>query len=439
MSTLKGLPAVSDARLTSNSVSAASPVEGGTSNANTISVWSVIEFNVDGNKVIPLRINNSKTIDKTFKSSKTGSFGYCQGTEGEIAAITIKAKFDNPDKKPQKVKFHVEIKGKVIEGQGLTLIGKSDLVSVSTKKKEYTFTVNDFVVPIGFYKQNLVFTFRYEFENSVTGASIKSAPIYNFPLKPTLPWTTVKNKKNNPWTEVLDLLLDKGLEVIDNISDKTSKIKIATAITKIVNSKLGLIYERSSGETFFGKSTTTYELSKFLAHLKKQPNRGDSGRRVNCTDCACAVTTFANLLGCSLYNVIFGSYIGSDGKRGFYCNKVLTLRSDADQNQTWDYPFSDGSSGGFSYHEICMEGSFDYTSKIYDACLKVNRNVIVFGQDSYRYPLLPADTRFSSKNNYTEIIISTNSQYYIEWLVKNDPAEFNRAMLSGNQGKRSIR
>ena len=133
-----------------------------------------------------------------------------------------------------------------------------------------------------------------------------------------------------------------------------------------------------------------------------------------------------------MFNVYFGAvYVYENG---FLCNKVLTLGA-----KNWNYPFSRGDRGGFAYHEISMEGTYKYTSKIYEACLRVNRNVVKYGEDDKkRDPFLPVDTRFSLKEIYSSAVDEKDEQYYLEWLVLNEVAELNSAMLKINRGARSI-
>jgi len=422
-----GIPARSDPKASKSP--APSPTTGG-AKANVLSGWQVSQITVTGEGVIPLRKNRTTSFPATwrrFPAISGAAMGYHQNGAGAVS-LRIRARFTGRG-------VGRWYKLRIYEGARL-VGGPSNSVRVSKRGTDYIFTIKSFRMHRTEFSRK---TLRFEFRASKSVATSASITCFTFPAKPNRPWSTASNVVNNPWTDVLHLLWNKGRAVFNGINNKTSKTEIAIAITKIVNSKLGLIYEEESGATVFGISRAEYLLSDFLAHLKQQPERGDSGRRVNCTDCACAVTTFANLLGCNLYNVVFGGYYDSDGRRGFGCNKVLTLRSDNDLNQTWDYPFSNGRSGGFGYHEISMEGDYLYTSKIYDACLKVNRNVVSNGQDNNRSPLLPAHTPFAFIETYQNSISDKQlEQHYKEWLVYNDVGDLNRAKLSANRGIRSI-
>ena len=443
---LKGSPLVSDARPASHEGSTAEPVVAGTAVANTTGTGYLSEFDLieskysitgaDFDKIIPLRKNYSEVYGKTWsRASGAGCVGYCEISYGTDTSINVNATFLGISLDSPKYVYKFEIFYSYTNQ-----LGTSSEIFVE-RNGDYIFSL----IPIrrmstGFYKSTLNFKWYRKTQNGSewTLSNNITVPLYNFPLKPTSPWSKIKGEKNNPWTAVLDLLWDKSINNPKNyeIRYQTMPNQISKAITYIVNSKLGLVYDTDGGgRTQFGSGT--YDLTDFLKCLNgtSTTNLYRNKRVINCTDCARAVTTFANLLGCNLFNVVFGYTVG------FRCNKVMTLGADI-----WDYPFSDGTEGWFGYHEISMVETYAYTSNIYDACLKVNTNVIKNGQDISRSSLLPTKTRFSSRSDYPKItgkpdypyISANDAQYYIEWLVYNDRIHFNNAKLYRNRGTMQI-
>jgi hypothetical protein len=78
---------------------------------------------------------------------------------------------------------------------------------------------------------------------------------------------------------------------------------------------------------------------------------------LNCTDCADAVATFSNLLGCDLAEGQFFNMV---------TRKFLTLNGNPSVQTDWV-------SWSWSYHEICwLGGTIGSNGLIYDGCLQVD-------------------------------------------------------------------
>lgn len=154
----------------------------------------------------------------------------------------------------------------------------------------------------------------------------------------------------------------------------------AERITRAINTRSNQSYTPA---TMFG-FTPPYQLGSYMAHL-------DSGSPfvLNCTDCANAVTTFANLLGCDLWEGRFFNMV---------TRKFLTLNGNPANNADWV-------SWSWGYHEICWLGAIGVNRPVYDGCLQLDMddnygdNVHVaqhpikmnFGQNAptdYRYRLI---------------------------------------------------
>lgn len=106
------------------------------------------------------------------------------------------------------------------------------------------------------------------------------------------------------------------------------------------------------------------------------------GRYVNCSDCAAIVSTFANLLGCDLYQSRMGV-----PAQGFLTNPILAIGVPA-----WGQPC--GWWPGFGMHEVAWGGECTAADVVFDACLAVDAD-----HDPARpphTPLLPTNIPFGS-------------------------------------------
>lgn len=162
---------------------------------------------------------------------------------------------------------------------------------------------------------------------------------------------------DKPWIAVLH----KACEWAKNIDDVDTA---ASKITELINDPprppgipsgtLLFEYDTGQGKTYYA-SGGHFDCSNYL---KKLNGGVGKGRKVNCTDCACMVTTFANALGCKL----FESRMGDD----FECNEIIPIGL-----SSWLVPFG----WGFSYHEVAWKGSCGNADSLFDACLKVDGDI----------------------------------------------------------------
>ena len=105
-----------------------------------------------------------------------------------------------------------------------------------------------------------------------------------------------------------------------------------------------------------------FDCSAFIDRL--QGGTGN-GNYVNCSDCATFVSTFANILGCDLWQ----SRMRDNGFVSFGLNPMLGIGS-----STWE-PCCHGEPGwgdAFSYHEVAWTGACTVTERVYDGCLQVD-------------------------------------------------------------------
>lgn len=192
--------------------------------------------------------------------------------------------------------------------------------------------------------------------------------IYVVLATPTAPWQQQPYASSNtqlPWTIALDQACSWAVL-------KTDRVGAAGAVTRAVND-LGPSRIRydcpGGGSTHYGG-----DVSALIERIKGGVGRG---QYVNCSDCATFTSTFANLLGCDLWQSQMGS--------GFGLNAGLAIGW-----PTWEPTFP----GGFSYHEVAWTGACDRGDRVYDACLEVDGDADP--TSSPHTALLPVNMRFGS-------------------------------------------
>jgi len=180
---------------------------------------------------------------------------------------------------------------------------------------------------------------------------------------PTLPWNQVLGSTSLPWTDALEISCKwaGGAKTTD---------QAATLITQKYNSCGVVSYDIVQGATYYG--VNSYMLTSMINRLNGGPGLGS---KVNCTDSADTVVTFANLLGCDLWESRMGW--------SFRCNEIIAIGYN-----NWAVPFG----WGFSYHEIPWKGACTQNDNIFDGCLKVDGDADPTTPP--RTPLLPTNMLF---------------------------------------------
>lgn len=196
--------------------------------------------------------------------------------------------------------------------------------------------------------------------------------IYVLLETPTAPWQQAPYAASNtqlPWTEVLDKACGWAIGAVDR---DTAARQITQRVYDLGNSVIE--YDCPGG----GSTRYAYpdfDCTAFLERIAGGPGRG---QYVNCSDCATFVSTFANAIGCDLWQSRMGW--------GFQLNPLLAIGS-----STWQtacgWP-------GFSYHEIPWKGACGAADRVYDACLQVDGDADP--TSAPHTPLLPADMVFGT-------------------------------------------
>lgn len=200
--------------------------------------------------------------------------------------------------------------------------------------------------------------------------------IYTLLDLPTAPWQQQPYLSSNtqlPWSDVLDYACQWALGA-------GTAVQAAGGVTRGVN-QLGpnVVAYDCPGGGYSWYSGGGFDCTAFLERLKGGIGLG---YYVNCSDCATFVSTFANVLGCDLWQSRMGSGF-------FHLNPILAIGG-----STWEPACHgvDGWSDGFGYHEVAWTGACDSNERIFDACLKVDNDADPTGPP--QTPLLPINMRF---------------------------------------------
>ena len=189
---------------------------------------------------------------------------------------------------------------------------------------------------------------------------------------PKEPWEQAPYNAANtqlPWTDVLDYACRWA-------RGATSADRAAALVTQQVNA-LGpavISYDCPGG----GSSHYSFGNFDCTAFVDRLHGGVGNGYYVNCSDCAAIVSTFANALGCNLWQSRMGWNFG--------LNPILGIGSSVWQ-PACGWP-------SFSYHEVAWEGNCLVTDDVYDACLHVDGDADPTAAP--HLPLLPQDLRFGN-------------------------------------------
>jgi hypothetical protein len=203
-----------------------------------------------------------------------------------------------------------------------------------------------------------------------TDIGTSSHEIFVLLRTPTSPWQQAPSSPANtqlPWTEVLRHACTwaEGASDADEVAERVTRA----------------VYDLGPATIEYdcpGGGSTRYSFPSFnaTAFLERLAGGTGNGKYVNCTDCATIVSTFANALGCDLWQSRMGSF--------FQLNPLLAIGSGTWQTAcNW---------GAFAYHEVAWKGACTSAENVYDACLQVDGDSNPTAAP--HVALLPVDLRF---------------------------------------------
>jgi hypothetical protein len=197
--------------------------------------------------------------------------------------------------------------------------------------------------------------------------------IYTVLDTPTEPWRQQPYGPSNirlPWTEVLDFACNWAALTTD-----------ADAAAGRVTNRIYALGPATLEYDCPGGGGTRYAHPQLncTAFLERLRGGTGNGQYVNCSDCATFVSTFANALGCDLWQSRMGNSFG--------LNPIRAIGASA-----WYPGCPNWMSQAFSYHEVAWKGACDVQDHLFDACLQVDGGSDPTGPP--HTPLLPVDMRF---------------------------------------------
>jgi hypothetical protein len=224
----------------------------------------------------------------------------------------------------------------------------------------------------------------------VTGVRFQTTQhrIYTIVSDPQPPWGQPGSRFPGfqvPWTEVLDQACREaaGARTADEAADSLTRWLFSLGGSK-------LQYNQGSGDSRFTiPGMQTFKCTPFLELLAAAPG---TRSRVNCTDCATILSSFANILGCNLIQ----SRIGFE----FETNLIQKLGQTFPNRQyftfhevAWKFPTNGNGNGNgrdaFVY-DSCLEfdGDADRTDTNFLPTLGVNIPLGVPGREGYHFRLI---------------------------------------------------
>lgn len=169
--------------------------------------------------------------------------------------------------------------------------------------------------------------------------------IYTVLARPSEPWEAKSREASNihqPWTAVLDLACQWAAGVSGDPDPAATRVarEFFKEVSKVATYK-------KAGSYAFSK----FKLTKFLRLLAD-----DNGvsHTVNCDDCATVVSTFANILGCELFQSGLGP--------SFNTHEVLTVGAEKSKAR------------GFRYHAVAWKGACEANDDVFDGCLQIDED-----------------------------------------------------------------
>jgi hypothetical protein len=239
-------------------------------------------------------------------------------------------------------------------------------------------------------------TWRWQYRDKANGPWIDFATsdhrVYVLLELPKAPWQQTPYNAGNtqlPWTDVLDRACMWGFGA-------TSRDAAAAKITANVYG-LGpsvVQYDCPNG----GMSWYSGGVFSCAAFLERLTGGIGLGIYVNCSDCATIVSTFANAVGCDLWQSRMGPQTGY----WFDLNELLAIGSNVWQTAcSW---------GNFNYHEVAWKDGCTANDPVWDACLQVDGDPDP--TSAPHVPLLPVGLRFGTPGSmeYLDRLVAPGSR-----------------------------
>lgn len=232
--------------------------------------------------------------------------------------------------------------------------------------------------PVGVHRIAWRWQYRINAERPWSDFAVSDHQVFTTLLAPSAPWSAAPFVDANIallWSDVLEFACTWAAGAV-------TTSEAATLITQRLFLLGGTRFEY--GCPVFGREMYTssvlalFDCSALIARLKGGEG---NGRYVNCTDCACIISTLANALGARLWQ----------SRMGLYAPAFLTRDIRVIGGAVWDSPCGLGL--GFMFHEVAWSGNATEFDAVWDGSLLVNADLRPIAG---LLPILAANLRFGA-------------------------------------------
>jgi len=300
------------------------------------------------------------------------------GTHGH--QITIKASFRSSNPNPHSLEIRAVDEFDDDDAPAdcrnvLGKVGRSTVTFAGGQSGMHTFTLHDVELwkrGVGVRETTWHWQVRDDPDDEWEYFATTRHRIYSVLDTPTAPWQqTPFNAANTqvPWTDVLDYACwwAFGTKTADKAAGRVTKHVYALGPAVVTYDCPG------GGSTHY--AWPNFNCTAFIDRLRGGIG---NGYYLNCSDCATITSTFANILGCDLWQSRMSGMVS------FALNEMLGIGSTVWQTCC--------GFGAFNYHEVAWEGACTANEDVFDACLQVDGDADP--TTAPHTPLLPLDLRF---------------------------------------------
>ena len=315
----------------------------------TVSVWPTnVKFNWDSTSSASDAINLRRDYNTPYNISNgeyTPSYSYPVCYVTNVVPV-VKAKFRVVPEAVSSLELDAVLNGTLLSDLGATT------VSFTSGESGYAdFTMSGAVASVVGLNAANSYTWRVRSINgtqlSTPKAVASTGPHKTYVIlgEPVEPWSNEPNVRNNAWSTALDLTCQWA-------SGKTTQQQVATAVTKEINECDRFVYDIAGGVPYYTRNNALFLGEQFdLTAFIDRVNGGEgAGILVNCRDCASAVVSLSNLVGCDLWCNRMGKYFKTRMILPIGCIQL--------------------SEEEFTFHEVAWEGQCRDQDLVYDSCLQ---------------------------------------------------------------------
>lgn len=237
---------------------------------------------------------------------------------------------------------------------------------------------------------------------------------------PTAPWdVSDRNQSTWPWISAVAAMS----EVVAGTSTRRD---LARKVADAIYNSSYLQYDTTAGLPHYVAVVgvvSTFELSKFSERIG---GNAGNGALVNCSDCAAAVVTLANLFGADLAALP----LASDTILPIDINMIQLIGGSAN-GWVWPSPVGPTGPGSFQFHEVAMLSDSFRHQRVYDASLKIDTGYYPW-QWTPPPPPAPTHTPGGTDFEFEDHVAGEHYGHDFKPLTMPYPQQFYRTRLACN-------